>query len=224
MKKFILVLAVVCIATSLSAQDKPSFFRSQIIDNSKDANPLQLSIDAYPFLFLSSGGGGSLGIEFAHWQIGAIGFTVAPPDYIKNTFFESAENVNVRRNNAIEIFANYYLRNDRKGIYAGALGGPEWFVMEDGISGVKETIVKNYLVPRLGFRVFPLKNIFYADASLGWSFNLSGTETKTIGQTSYNASAGGFIYFLQIGARVNLIKNKDQHRAKRNQQKEKKVQ
>ena len=79
-------------------------------------------------------------------------------------------------------------------------------MLEDKISGAKETIVKNYVVPKLGLRVFPFKKIVYVDASFGWSFNLSGTETKTLGQTSYNASAGGFIYFLQVGARFNLKK------------------
>jgi hypothetical protein len=206
MKKSILILAVVSITTSLFAQDKTSFFQSQILGKDKDPAPLQLSIDAYPFLFLSSGGGGSLGLEFGNWQVGAIGFSVAPPDYIKNTFFENADNLKVRRNNAVEFFANYYLRKDRKGIYAGVLGGPEWFMLEDKISGAKETIVKSYIVPKLGLRVFPFKKIVYVDASFGWSFNLSGTETKTLGQTSYNASAGGFIYFLQVGARFNLKK------------------
>jgi hypothetical protein len=206
MKKSILILAVVSITTSLFAQEKTSFFQSQILGKGKDPAPLQLSVDAYPFLFLSSGGGGSLGLEFGNWQVGAIGFSVAPPDYIKNTFFENADNLKVRRNNAVEFFANYYLRKDRKGIYAGVLGGPEWFMLEDKISGEKETIVKNYVVPKLGLRVFPFKNIFYVDASFGWSFNLSGTETKTLGQTSYNASAGGFIYFLQVGARFKLKK------------------
>jgi len=206
MKKSILILAVVSITTSLFAQDKTSFFQSQILGKGKDTAPLQLSVDAYPFLFLSSGGGGSLGLEFGNWQVGAIGFSVAPPDYIKNTFFENADNLKVRRNNAVEFFANYYLCKDRKGIYAGVLGGPEWFMLEDKISGAKETIVKNYVVPKLGLRVFPFKKIVYVDASFGWSFNLSGTETKTLGQTSYNASAGGFIYFLQVGARFNLKK------------------
>jgi hypothetical protein len=59
-------------------------------------------------------------------------------------------------------------------------------------------------VPKLGVRVFPFKKIFYVDASFGWSFNMSGTEIKTLGQTSYNASAGGFINFLQVGARFDL--------------------
>jgi hypothetical protein len=204
MKKSILILAVVSITTSLFAQDKTNLFQSQILGKGKDTAPLQLSVDAYPFLFLSSGGGGSLGLEFGNWQVGAIGFSAVPPDYIKNTFFENADNVKVRRNNAVELFANYYLRKDRKGIYAGVLGGPEWFMLEDKISGAKETIVKSYVVPKLGVRVFPFKKIFYVDASFGWSFNLSGTETRMLGQTSYNASAGGFIYFLQVGARFNL--------------------
>lgn len=206
MKKSILILVVVSITTSLFAQEKISFFHSQILGKGKDPAPLQLSVDAYPFLFLSSGGGGSLGLEFGNWQVGAIGFSVAPPDYIKNTFFENADNLKVKRNNALELFANYYLRKDRKGIYACVLGGPEWFMLEDKISGAKETIVKSYIVPKLGLRVFPFKKIFYVDASFDWSFNLSGTETKTLGQTSYNASAGGFIYFLQVGARFNLKK------------------
>ena len=206
MKKSIIILAVVSITTSLFAQKKTSFFQSQILSKGKDPAPLQLSVDAYPFLFLSSGGGGTLGVEFGNWQVGAIGFSVVPPDYIKNTFFENADNVKVRRNSAVELFANYYLRKDRKGIYAGVLGGPEWFMMKDKTSGAKETIIKNYVVPKLGLRIFPFKKIFYADASFGWSFNLSGTETKTIGQTNYNASTGGFIYFLQVGARFNLKK------------------
>ena len=204
MKKSILILAVVSITTSLFAQDKTSFFQSQILGKGKNPAPLQFSIDAYPFLFLSSGGGGSLGFEFGNWQIGAVGFSVAPPDYIKNTFFENADNLKVRRNNAVEFFVNYYLRQDRKGIYAGVLGGPEWFMLEDKISGTKETILKSYVVPKLGVRVFPFKKIFYVDASFGWSFNMSGTETKILGQTSYNASAGGFINFLQVGARFDL--------------------
>jgi hypothetical protein len=204
MKKSIFILVVISITTSLIAQDKTSFFQSQILGSDKDPIPLQLSVDAYPFLFLSKGGGGIIGLEFDNWQVGLIGFSVVPPDYIKNTFFENADNIAVRRNNAVELFANYYLRKDRKGIYVGLLGGPEWFKLEDKISGAKETIVKSYVVPRLGLRVFPFKKIFYVDASFGWSFNLSGTDTKTLGQTLYNASPGGFIYFLQVGARFNL--------------------
>ena len=202
----ILVVAVVSVTTNLFAQGDTGLLKSRILARDTTPAPLQLSIDIYPFLFLSDGGGGSIGLESGNWQMGVVGFSVAPPDYIKNTFFENSADVKVRRNNALELFANYYLRKDRKGIYAGVLGGPEWFMMEDMISGARETIVKSYMVPRLGMRFFPFKKIIYADASFGWSFNLSGTETKILGQTSYSASSGGFIYFLQIGARFNLTR------------------
>jgi len=207
MKIFTCVLFAILFTLRLAAQDETSLAHHLIFGKEKAAAPLQLSIDVYPFLFLSEGGGGSLGLELGNWQAGVIGFTVVPPDYIKNTFFENAEDVNVRRNNAVELFANYYLRKDRKGIYAGVLGGPEWFKMEDKLSGTQETIVKNYVVSKLGMRVFPFKRILYADASFGWSFNVSGTDTRTLGQSNYNASSGGFIYFLQVGARFNLKKN-----------------
>jgi hypothetical protein len=79
--------------------------------------------------------------------------------------------------------------------------------MEDKLSGTQETIVKNYVVSKLGMRVFPFERILYADASFGWSFNVSSTDTRTLGQTSYSASAGGFIYFLQVGVRFDLKNN-----------------
>ena len=54
MKKSILILAVVFITTSLFAQDKTSFFQSHILGMGKDPAPIQLSVDAYPFLFLQA--------------------------------------------------------------------------------------------------------------------------------------------------------------------------
>ena len=207
MKKSILLVAIVFITTSLFAQDNSSFFQTKVLGKGISPSPLQLSIDAYPFLFLANGGGGSIGLEFGNWQVGAIGFSTVPPDYIRNTFFENADNIQIRRNNAIELFANYYLRKDRKGIYAGILGGPEWFMLQDKISGIRETIVKSYVVPRLGLRVFPFKKIFYADASFGWSFNMSGNDNLKLGQTTFNPASGGFIYFIQLGAKFNITKD-----------------
>jgi hypothetical protein len=210
MKKLILLMTVVSVTASLFAQKNTSFFDKQLLGKGIEPSSMQISVDAYPFLFLSKGGGGSVGLETGNWQAGIIGFSVVPPDYIKNTFFNNADNIIVRRNNAVELFVNYYPRKDRKGIYAGVLGGPEWFNMEDKISGASETIIKNYAVPRIGIRAFPFKKICYADASFGWSFNLSGTEKRTLDQTTYSAKGGGFIYFLQLGARFNMTKNKKQ--------------
>ena len=205
MKK-VLIIFVLFASVIARAQDHSGFVDKHLLGKGK-TETLQLSLDVYPFLFLSNGGGGSAGIEFSSWQIGVIGFSVVPPDFITQTFFQNMENVKVGRNNAVELFASYYLRKDRKGIYTGIMGGPEWFMVEDQQSGARDTIVKTYLVPRLGIRVFPFNKYVYADTSFGWSFNLSGTESRTLGLSTYNASAGGFIYFLQIGARFNLTKS-----------------
>jgi hypothetical protein len=109
-------------------------FQNQILGKGIEQKPLQLSLDVYPFLFLANGGGGSASIEFSNWQVGIIGFSVIPPDIITQTFFNNTDNLKIRRNNAVELFANYYLRKDRKGIYGGVMGGPEWFVMENKIT------------------------------------------------------------------------------------------
>lgn len=199
----LLVLIVVGVFNHLFAQDR-SKVGSLLFGNKEAPSPMMLSVDAYPFLFLAKGGGGSIGLEFNHWQVGLIGFSVVPPDFIKNTFFQNAEGVNIRRNSAAELYARYYLRPDRKGIYLSVLGGPEWFIMEDNDTKVTETLVKSYVVPTLGFRVFPFKEYFYFDASFGYSFNLSGTEERTLGNVSYNAASGGMIYFMQLGARFKL--------------------
>ncbi len=210
MIKYLFIAAVVIMSTnSLLAQDKAGFFQKQILGKGIEQAPLSLSVDAYPFLFLANGGGGSASLEFSNWQIGAIGFSVVPPDFITQTFFNNTENLKIRRNNAFELFANYSMRKDRKGIYGGILGGPEWFFMEDELSGATETLVKYYIVPRIGFRIFPFKEYFYVDASMGWSFNLSGTKLRTLGQTTYNATSGGFIPFIQLGARFYLTSSND---------------
>lgn len=208
-KFFTIVSLFLLTATGLFAQEKPNFIENQIFGKGIEQKSLQLSLDVYPFLFLANGGGGSASIEMSNWQIGVIGFSVVPPDFITQTFFNNTENLNIKRNNAVELFVNHYLRKDRKGIYVGIMGGPEWFALEDKISGETETIIKSYIIPRLGLRVFPFNDHLYADASFGWSFNLSGTEPNTLGQTTYSATSGGFIYFLQLGARINLTKNEE---------------
>lgn len=197
------VLIVCSLTGQLLAQDRTKL-NALLFGINETPSPLMLSVDVYPFLFLANGGGGSVGIEFDQWQFGLIWFSVVPPDFVKNTFFQNAENVNIRRNSAAELYARYYLRPDRKGIYFGVLGGPEWFVLEDNDTKVTETLVKSYVVPNLGIRAFPFKEIFYFDASFGYSFNLSGTEERTLGNARYSASNGGMIYFFQLGARFKL--------------------
>lgn len=176
-----------------------------LLAKNKELAPLQLAADVYPFLFFT-GSGGSVGLEFNRWHTGITGFTVKPPEFIKTIFFRNAEDITIEQNDAIEIFVSYYLRPDRKGLYFGVIGGPEWFKVKDDLTNSTETIVKSYVLPRVGLRVFPFKRYFYVDASVGWSFNLRGTEQRTLGETTYNASAGGLLNFFQLGVRLPLTK------------------
>ncbi|WP_373494753.1 hypothetical protein [Aquiflexum sp.] len=203
--KQIILLSLLFMGTMAvaKAQGGISFWNNHILGKNKNPSPLHFNADIYPFLFFA-GAGGSIGLEFNHWQVGLIGFSVVPPEFIKNTFFRNANGVDITQNNAAEIYLRYYLRKDRKGIFFGLLGGPEWFDMRDKATGASEQLVKSYLVPNFGFRVFPFKEYFYVDASMGYSFNLSGTEERTLGNTSYRASSGGMIYFFQLGARFKL--------------------
>jgi uncharacterized alpha/beta hydrolase family protein len=70
MKKIFLSVAVAILTTtSLFAQENMGFLQKQVFGKGVPQAPLQLSVDAYPLLFLSKGGGGSVSIEFYHWQI-----------------------------------------------------------------------------------------------------------------------------------------------------------
>jgi hypothetical protein len=117
----IIILIVTCHSPSFAQASKVN--KWLVGDGAAEASS-HLSADIYPFLFWA-GGGGTLGYETGHWQMGLAGFSVKPPEFIKTTFFRNAENLTIERNNAVELFANYYLRPDRKGLYVGAIGGPE---------------------------------------------------------------------------------------------------
>ncbi|HAA16300.1 MAG TPA: hypothetical protein DCE41_33195 [Cytophagales bacterium] len=202
--EILLVLALLW-HPALQAQQAPNF-RDQVTGKAVETRAPGISVDVYPFLFLAEGpgGGGSLSGEWSHWQVGLVGFTVVPPPFIKATFFRDAEGIDITRNDAVEVYLRYYLRPDRQGIYAGVIGGPEWFMMEETASGEQATLVKSYAVPHLGLRWFPFQPWAFLDASIGYSINLSGTETNIVGETEYRASAGGLLYFLQIGARYTF--------------------
>jgi hypothetical protein len=70
MKKLILLMTVVSVTASLFAQKNTSFFDKQLLGKGIEPSSMQISVDAYPFLFLSKGGGGSVGLETGNWQAG----------------------------------------------------------------------------------------------------------------------------------------------------------
>lgn len=200
--KNVILFFLLCSFATLQAQSNGNFF--QLHFGETDAQPTQLSVDVYPFLFAAGGVGGSVTVEHDHWQLGLTGFGVAPPEFILETFFDLPESVTLPHNSAVELVLNYYPNRARRGIYFGVLGGPEWFTLRDAATGAEEIIMKFYVVPRTGLRLFPFGDTFFVDTSIGYSFNLSGTDVRTLGESSYRTTNGGIIYFMQVGARFSL--------------------
>jgi hypothetical protein len=89
-------------------------------------------------------------------------------------------------------------------VYVGAIGGPEWFILRDKATGKEETVLKNYIVPRVGLRWFPFQPYVYVDTSFGAAFNVSGTETLSIGESRFSARPILAIPFIQLGVRFPL--------------------
>lgn len=192
------------ISTWSAPSAQPSNVFSTLAGRGVDAAPAALSVDAYPFMLASSGVGGTVGFERGRWHVGVAAFTVAPPDFIEETFLRDTEGVTLSGNAAAEGFARYYPRADRRWLYAEVLGGPEWFEVTEDASGVTETFVSAYVAPKLGVRVLPLGDYVSVDAAIGYAFNLGGTETRSVGSASYRASSGGVLPFLQVGTRIPL--------------------
>lgn len=210
MKKIQSILAIVLIR-----RNKPPFICPSLRNGENrnhrfffgdEKTKAMISISTYPLFSLSQGGGGTIAFETGHWKVGAVGFSVKLREGFRDAVFENAGQLDVQRNSAAELFVSYYLRSDRKWFYAGLIGEPEWFTLQDKPSGKEETILKSYVVPRIGDTWFPFKKIFYLDTSYGVSFNLSGTEKRTLGTSNYNAKSMLGLPFFCVGARFSINK------------------
>ncbi len=107
-------------------------------------------------------------------------------------------------NRAAEVFVNYFIRPDRQGFYAGVLGGPDWYDVRDKATGARETLVRVYVVPRVGVLWFPFQPYVYLDAAFGASMNVSGSESRPLGDTRYSARPLLAFPFIQVGLSLPL--------------------
>ncbi len=172
-----------------------------------EAQPWGLSLETYPHFWLSGGSAGILSAEASRFQFGVMLWQVPVGASIRDAIFEGAGDIKIRNNSSAEIFANVYLRKDRKGFYLGMIGGPEWFDLEDPRSGQSKTLVKNYLVfPRVGFRWFLFKNTLYVDVGYGLSHNLGGREELSVGDSDFQSRPRLGIPFFSVGGRWTLGK------------------
>ena len=99
---------------------------------------------------------------------------------------------------------NVYLRKDRKGFYAGSILSFDGYSVIDIPTQKKEDFTKTYLVARAGFRWFPFKEYVYIDGGYGVSFNLSGSDSRTLGSSKYNPKSILALPFFAVGGRISL--------------------
>jgi len=140
-----------------------------------------------PAVFAYGGYGAGIGVEFARFQTGFISLNTELKPVFRDAIFENAKSISVPKNAAAEVFANVFLRKDRKGLYAGTIYSYDWYSVTDDKTQQKEDFTKQYLVGRIGVRWFPFKEYFYVDGGFGVSFNLSGSDERTLGDSKYSA-------------------------------------
>ncbi len=162
----------------------------------------------YPFHVLSGGIGGSIGYGSGHFTAGITAFHLPLNDGFRDLIFENAADLEVN-NSAVEAFFNYFLRRDRKGLYLGIIGGPEWFRLQDLSMGTRLRLTKAYILPRIGVRLFPLRWL-YIDGSYGVGVAIGSTGSKHSDNISFKLNKTVPLPFLSVGLRYILPRNPTQ--------------
>ncbi len=209
MRQVILVaFATIMVGTTAFAQSEnrnifSRFYNNQIRAQS-ETKKMQIFAEINPQFFAFGGYGGGLGVEFSRVQTGFIYLDTKLTPTFRDAIFKDATTITVPKNTAAEIFANVFLRKDRKGFYAGSILSYDWYSVTDNESQQKEKFTKLYLVTRAGFRWFPFKEYLYIDGGYGVSFNLSGTDKRTLGASTYSPQPVIALPFFAVGGRFSL--------------------
>ncbi len=207
-KIIILTLALTISASAFGQNDNifKNFYHNQLRAKS-EKKELQFFAEINPQFFAYSGFGGGAGVEFSRFQTGAIYLNTKLTSGFRDAIFNNATNLDVPLNWAAEVFANIYLRKDRKGFYTGFIYSYDGYSVTDVPTQSKEEFNKSYLVTRVGFRWFPFKEYFYIDGGYGVSFNLSGSENRVLGGSTYSPKSVLALPFFAVGARIYLNKS-----------------
>jgi hypothetical protein len=209
MRQIILVVfATFFVGATAIAQSENTNIFSQFYNNQirakSESKGLQIFAEINPQFFAFGGYGGGLGVEFSRFQTGFIYLNTKLTPTFRDAIFKDAKTITVPKNTAAEIFANVFLRKDRKGFYAGSILSYDWYSVTDDTSQQKEDFTKLYLVTRAGFRWFPFKEHLYIDGGYGVSVNLSGSDKRTLGASTYSPQPVIALPFFAVGGRVSL--------------------
>ena len=165
----------------------------------KPAAAANVFVEFNPQLLFLSGYGGTLGVEVPHLQLGMFGASTVLPDSFRDSFFNNAQNTNVK-NSLLEVGANIYWSADNSGLYTGLLYGPEWFRIKSDSSGAQTTIKAYFLAGRVGYRYF-FGDRFYMDGGLGYGSKVGGDSNATIDSNHIQLKSSDLLSFFATGVR-----------------------
>ena len=212
MKYIISITILVVVSTNaLSQINNKNLFKRFYNNHLKidvEQKNTQFFAEISPQFFAFSGYGAGLGFEFNRFQTGFISLKTNLTPAFRDAIFDNANDISIPKNAAAEVFANVFLRKDRKGFYAGTIYSYDWYTAIDTKTQQSEDFTKQYAVARLGFRWFPFKEYFYIDGGYGISFNLSGSEKHILGNTEYSPKTVIGLPFFSVGGRIFLTSNK----------------
>jgi hypothetical protein len=172
-----------------------------------DAKEAQFFAEINPQFFAFNGFGGGLGIELSRIQTGFIYLNTKLTPAFRDAIFNDAQNLNIPRNWATEIFANAFIRKDRKGLYGGLIYSYDGYSVTDVPTMKQEKFTKSYVVTRAGFKYFPFHEYFYIDGGYGLSLNLNGTDKRILGNSTYSPKSILGLPFLAVGSRFSFSKS-----------------
>ncbi len=208
MRQIILIAFALSICVNVFAQaEKTSIFKrfyNNQIRAKSDKVGLQLFAEVNPQFFAFGGYGGGIGVEFSRFQTGFIYLNTKLTPNFRDAIFNDAKDLDIPLNWAAEVFANVFLRKDRKGFYAGLIYSYDGYSITDVPSKLKEDLEKSYLVTRVGFRWFPFKEYLYIDGGYGVSFNLTGSDKRVLGGSKYSPKSILTLPFFAIGGRISI--------------------
>ena len=202
----ITIFVIVSINAFSQTENKNLFkrFYNNHLKVSAEQKEAQFFAEVNPQFFASNGYGFGLGYEFSRFQTGFISIKTELNPTFRDAIFDNAQNLTIPKNAAAEVFANVFLRKDRKGLYAGTIYSYDWYSVIDNKTQQKEDFTKQYLVARVGFRWFPFKEYLYVDGGYGVSFNLSGSDERKLGESNYSPKSVLALPFFSVGGRFSL--------------------
>jgi hypothetical protein len=211
MRQIILIAVALFLSASAQSQTENKsifkrFYTNQISYKS-NTKELQFFTEVNPQFFTFGGFGGGFGAEYLRFQTGFIYLNTKLTPTFRDAIFSNAQNLNVPRNWATEIFVNAFIRRDRKGFYGGLLYSYDGYSVTDLPTLKKESFTKSYVVTRAGLKYFPFNEYFYIDGGYGLSFNVNGADRRILGSSMYSPKSILGLPFFAVGCRISLNKS-----------------